>query len=98
VVGLEKIFLKGGSTYSEFGLTLGTIIVFIKSSMKSVEVINWLGILASILKLHTSLVSISLFEYLAKSPLRENWIYVIVLLFLCSFWFPLIFTISYNVC
>jgi hypothetical protein len=27
--------------YSEFGLTLGTVIVFIKSSVKSAEVINW---------------------------------------------------------
>jgi hypothetical protein len=41
VVGLEKLFLKRGSTYSDFDLTLGIIIVFIKSSMKSVEVINW---------------------------------------------------------
>jgi hypothetical protein len=41
VVGFEDLFLKGGSTYSEFGLTLGTIIIFIKSSMKFVEFINW---------------------------------------------------------
>ncbi len=41
MVGLEKLFLKGGSTYSEFGLTLGTIIVFIKCFVKSAEVINW---------------------------------------------------------
>jgi len=42
VVGFEILFLKGGSTYSEFGLTLGIIIVFIKSSVKSTEVINWI--------------------------------------------------------
>jgi hypothetical protein len=40
VVGFEKKKLKRGSRYSEFGLTLGTIIVFIKSFMKSAEVIN----------------------------------------------------------
>jgi hypothetical protein len=38
--GFEDLFLKGGSIYSEFGLTLGIIIVFINSSMKSAEVIN----------------------------------------------------------
>jgi len=41
VVGFEKLFLKGGNTYSELGLTLSTIIIFIKSSVKSAEVINW---------------------------------------------------------
>jgi hypothetical protein len=44
VVGFEDLFLKGGSTYKEFGLTLGTIIVFIKSFVKSAEVINWINI------------------------------------------------------
>jgi hypothetical protein len=40
VVGFEDLFLKGGSMYSELGLTLGTIIVFIKSYVKSREVVN----------------------------------------------------------